>query len=188
MHNLFPMRPIKPIMLPMTPEDYWVEPKYNGWNVVLPGDGTAWSRHGKEMTHWKCFQDEPLRFPHPVCIELVNKRGGGSAWVSKLRNGKTAREDVLFAAYDVMVEGMVIECRQKLLRSILPSTDQWVQAPRCAFSTWKAFNEFLFTTMSRGAEGVVLKKKQSLYFRGKVSSVESPHWIKIKNPVGTWQG
>lgn len=177
---LYPMRPVKPITLPLTPYSYWVQPKFNGWALVLPGDGTVWTRRGNEITDWPCFAGLSLRFFFPIHAELCVV-GGVSSDVSTLRR---QRQDRVFyiAVHDAMIEGLRIEERLQHLRK-LRLESPFLLARTVDFFTWEEVNDAVSDCIAQGDEGVVLKQKNSPYYIGRLSSIELPIWYKIKQPI-----
>jgi hypothetical protein len=176
---LWPQRPIKPLVLPRTPVAYWVQPKYNGWALVLPGNGTAWTRRGREITNWTCFDNLNLCFDYPLHAELY-VAGGVATDVPRLKHG-TVKPVIM--VHDVMIEGRPIENRLTLLDTVVPREPPWQISQTLTATTWDEINRLFHTMLSQGHEGLVLKKRGSHYHIGRAGSVSLPDWYKIKEEV-----
>jgi hypothetical protein len=170
---------MKPLVLPTTPVAYWVQPKYNGWALVLPGNGTAWTRRGREITDWTCFDNLNLCFDYPLHAELI-VAGGIATDVPRLKHG--AVEPVI-VVHDVMVKGLPIESRLALLDIIVPREPPWQVGQTFTAATWEEVNRLFRIALSEGHEGVVLKKRGSHYHIGQAGSISLPDWYKIKGEV-----
>lgn len=177
---LFPMRPTTPITLPKTPNDYWIQSKFNGWNIVID-EGEIFTRRGTSITNWNCWQDIDLYPDHPINGELIalNERRED---VSKIKTGKV---DYKIMAFDIMIEDLPIEERLVLLQSM----DLGSKAQVCTtvngkdFREWFVINSVFRLLVGQNGEGLVLKKKNSLYYIGEYESIDSPDWIKLKQLI-----
>ncbi len=179
---LYPQRPITPLTLPKTPKEYWLQWKYDGWCLVLPGDGTAWTRRGTEITDWICFDGLNLHFDYPLHAEIFIENGRSSD-VPKLKHRLLKP---WIAVHDAMVEHMPFEERQLLLRRIVPvwaDSVNWTVAPSWSVNTWEEVNQYFRCAGELGHEGLVLKRKESFYNIGRAISVECADWLKIKAEV-----
>jgi bifunctional non-homologous end joining protein LigD len=115
-------------------------------------------------------------------IVLFNKKGLPD--FQKLQHFETNRNyplvyyvfDILFSGGKEMV-GVPLHERKKLLQSILPANDQ---IRYCDHVDEKGI-AFFDIAKRRGLEGVIAKKKDSLYYPG----IRSREWLKIKNVLGT---
>jgi len=176
---LWPQRPIKPLVLPKTPIAYLIQPKYNGWALVLPGNGTAWTRRGREITDWACFNGLNLYFDYPFHAELI-VAGGVATDVPRLKHRTI---EPVIVVHDVMVAGLPIESRLALLDKFVPTTPPWRKGQILTASTWEEVNQLFRIALSEGHEGLVLKKRGSPYHIGRAGSVSLPDWYKIKGEV-----
>jgi hypothetical protein len=176
---LWPQRPITPFALPRTPREYLIQPKYNGWALVLPGDGTAWTRRGREITDWECFAGLDLRFDYPLHAELY-VAGGVATDVPRLKH--LTREPTI-AVHDVMVERVPLEKRMILLDQIVPYEKPWKKVANYRAETWEMVNAIFREALKAGHEGLVLKRQGSFYFIGRAASVSMPDWYKVKAEV-----
>lgn len=170
---LYPMRPRTPLVLPPSPEEFWVQWKYNGWNVVIPGDGTAWTRHGNEITDWRCWEGVNLHLDFPLNVELCAESGRLED-VPGLRNGSKRPMRVV---HDFMLENVPIEDRLPLFTSL---DDSWTIANTVGRGSWEGINEEFDLSLAAGHEGLVLKRKGSSYVVGQVASVSSPDWLRLR--------
>lgn len=181
---LFPMRPSVPRALPPTPGGFLVQPKFDGWNVVVSG-GRIWTRRGNDITGW-CddwgFDPAPR---HPLNGELLAIVGDEAVGHTQIQGIRTGRCRPRVMAFDVMVEGPVLEERLAMLPglsggSMLPveTTDSGPGA------TWDDVNRQLEAAWKQGHEGLVLKRRGSLYYPSRDVGIVTPDWLKLKVPAG----
>lgn len=176
----FPMRPVSPVILALTPEQYWIQIKYNGWNIIID-EGKIFTRRGKDITHWNCWGNLNLTPSFPVNGELIsiNERQ------YDIQTIRTGRMDYKIMAFDIMIEQMPIEERlDKLRQENLGEKVKICQTiDGNKFKDWEEVNLFLKKLLASGKEGIVLKKKKSFYHIGDYDSVNFSDWIKLKTLV-----
>jgi ATP-dependent DNA ligase len=184
MSFLYPMRPSVPRMLPATPDDYLVQPKYDGWNVVVHA-GHIWTRHGNDITSWCLNWGFDLAPQYPVNGELLARTGDVTAERADIQGIRNGRCRPYLLAFDLMLEGPPIEQRLSLLRALaagnlapVPTTD-----PSQTGATWQEVNTWLAQARHCGKEGLILKKKGSLYSTSRETSIVTADWLKLKVPV-----
>jgi ATP-dependent DNA ligase len=179
---LFPMRPTVPRVLPPTPRGFLVQPKYDGWNVVV-GGGRVWTRRGNEITGWCAdwgFDPAPR---HPINGELLAVVEGVVADHAHIQGIRTGRCRPLLVAFDVMVEGPGLEERLAMLPD-LAGEGAHVAPTTEPGPTWAEVNLLLEGAKAEGHEGLVLKRRGSLYHPGRHGPVLSEDWLKLKVPAG----
>jgi ATP-dependent DNA ligase len=181
---LYPMRPVVPRVLPPTPADFLIQPKYDGWNVVV-SEGRIWTRRGKEITAWTGdwgFDPAPS---HPINGELLAVAGDTVVGHADIQGIRTGRRRARLVAFDVMVEGPGLEERLEMLRDavgtgmhIAPTTDLGPTG------TWPQTNRELDEALAAGHEGLMLKRRGSLYHPGRHAGIVTHDWLKMKAPAG----
>lgn len=178
------MRPCVPRMLPATPADYLMQTKYDGWNVVI-ADGHVWTRHGKEITHWCSDWGFELAPPTPINGELQALEEGRLASRADIQGIRTGRCRAIVRAFDVMCEGPGLEQRLQMLREHATGAMTMASTvdPVLEGKDWADVNDWLAAVKADGHEGLVLKRRGSLYLPGREASIISDDWLKLKVPV-----
>jgi ATP dependent DNA ligase domain len=164
-------------VLPITPKNYIIQPKFNGWSLVIPGDGSAWTRRGNSITSWKCFENLDLNFPYPLHAELV-ATSNRAYDVTSLRHKS---DDFKIIVHDVMVVGIPIEDRIQIAKDIVPNLDPFYVSPFFCCLTWDEVKGLFEIITDIGHEGIVLKRMGSSYLIGQTGSIQNTDWYKIKN-------
>jgi len=174
---LYPMRPIVPKILPVSPKGFWVQYKYNGWNIVIY-NGQVYTRRGLFITDWRFWSGIDLNTKVPLQCELIVPHGVCTD-VPRLKNNNAVGRIVV---HDAMVD-MEIEERRKMLKSIVPEEKPWCRAPFLKCHTWTEVNDMFDCALRKGHEGVVLKQRHSGYYVGSEKSAELPIWMKFRRKV-----
>ena len=172
-------------MLPESPDDFLVQIKYDGWNVVV-NEGHVYTRHGNDITSWTDEWLFDLHPPYPVNGELVVVDGKRKD-IPSIKTGKFRPR---IWAFDVMVEDMPLEERYKrvwdLLDGELIPAVTW--DGKDLQKSWSSVNKLFEHVKERGHDGLVLKKKGSLYQVSDEISVVTPDWLRLLVPVDERQG
>lgn len=181
---LFPMRPSVPRALPAVPDDYLIQAKYDGWNVVING-GRVWTRHGNDITAWCADWGFDLDPPHPVNGELLAEEDGVLAARPDIQGIRTGRCRPRLLAFDVMLAGPPIEARLDRVRELAAGAMEAVTTtdPLDSGATWDDINHMLDETKAQGQEGLLLKRKGSCYVPSREVSIVTQDWLKLKVPV-----
>ena len=184
MSFLFPMRPSVPKVLPATPDDYLVQTKYDGWNIVID-EGHVWTRRGNDITSWCAEWGFDLAPEHPVNGELIAEQDGVPAQRPDIAGIRTGRCLPRVLAFDLMLEGPPIQERLDMLASLADGRMTAVETtdPRRTNACWDDINALLAAAKERGHEGLMLKKKGSTYAVSHEISIITPDWLKLKVPV-----
>ena len=182
----YPARPISGGRLELAPPkrgDWYVEPKYNGWRVMVhPPTGTCLNRHGEELSISDEFraslsQLRELPFPGWLDCEGLERRHG------------VGRGSLI--VFDVIVKGLGYEDRKQFINAYLPTLrhieecadDSVYSAPFYYYDQAKAlWNQLQNQNKLVGCdfyEGLVAKRKGSEY----PMQLDSPshttyHWMK----------
>jgi DNA ligase-1 len=185
------------------PEEWWVEDKYDGFRSQIHLD------HGQVMIFTRGMDEITDSFPEVV--EAVKSLPGSAvvdgeilAWRDgrplsftvlqqriarkKLTADLAADVPVVFVAYDVlyhgghMLTGAPIEDRRSLLVELIGNAAlPLLVAPQSSTLTVQQIEEAFHKARDRGNEGLLLKRRGSLYEPGKRSGA----WMKVKRPYGT---
>ena len=194
-------KPLDDVANLIHPEAWWVEDKYDGFR------SQAHAAHGRVAIFTRGMEDVTEAFPDVVeafrAVEAgVVVDGEILAWGNdralpfavlqqriarkKLTAGLVERVPVIFMAYDIvyangkMLTGEPIESRRELLKSVLRGVPVKI-APQWSQVNTTEIDEAFTAARGRGNEGLVIKRKGSLYEPGK----RSGSWMKIKRPHGT---
>ena len=148
------MRPSVPRVLPPAPDDYLLQIKYGGWNVVI-NEGHVWTRHGKEITFWCADWGFDLGPEYPVNGELLARVDNTTSHRSDIPGIRTGRCRPFVLAFDLMLEGPPIEERLHMLQGL--ASDAMEPAlttdPLQDNATWGEVNLMLEDVKAKGHEG-----------------------------------
>ena len=184
MSFLFPMRPSVPKVLPATPDDYLVQTKYDGWNIVI-NEGHVWTRRGNDITSWCADWGFDLAPEHPVNGELIAEVDGVPAQRPDIAGIRSGRCLPRVLAFDLMLEGPPLEERLDMLAALAAGSMTAVETtdPLQTEASWDDINAMLAQEKQGGREGLVLKRKGSTYQVSKEVSIITPDWLKMKVPA-----
>jgi DNA ligase-1 len=183
------------------PENWWIEDKYDGFRSQIHAE------NGRAKIFTRGMEDVTDAFPE--IVEAFRRLEGGAVFDGEIlawRDGRAlpfavlqqriARKKmteviagavpVIFVAYDMlyrggrMLTGEPIEQRRQILEDSAAALEITV-APRWASATTAAIEEAFEAARARGNEGLLIKRRGSLYESGK----RSGSWRKIKRPHGT---
>lgn len=169
----YPARPINGGRFELAPKklgDWFYEPKYNGWRVLVhPPTGTCYNRHGEPLSISEEFKVAlaKLRYlPFPAwldCEGLERRHGIGRGTL---------------VVFDVLVENMAYRDRKSFINAYLPilSHVEYCE-PNQVYSTptfqdygngelervWQALQDQNVYCGAEFYEGFVAKKVRSLY-------------------------
>lgn len=201
----------KPMLLTETREafddDGWIfQKKYDGQRAfvrVRNGQVSIFSRTHQDITgtypEMQALASELELDPSKEYLldgELVafDDQGRSDIELLQLRRTKDGRADGVaakFVAFDILEaagedqRGKTLEERGQVLASVMPADSDLIMAAPTFDHGTALFEE----TRSRGEEGIVAKRKGSLYESG----VRSKNWVKIKNykqaevVIGGWE-
>ncbi len=183
---LFPMRPSAPRSLPAAPDEFPVQTKFDGWNVVI-GDGCIWTRRGNDITSWREEWGFDLQPPHFVNADLVVQAADpASALRADIPGIRAGRCRPLFLAFDLMLEGPPIEGRLAMLGELASVGHRPVETvdPRQTGASWNDVNALLERAKTAGHEGIQIRDRpapaQSPRNPGAVPAIRSvgsrPRW------------
>ena len=173
-----PFPPMRPIDLParysdrLSPAEWIGQPKYDGWHVVF-WQGRALTRQGEDITDWAFFRDHCAKgFTLPDCGQGELWSSAGRNAVAALRHDATGGQCTLFD----MPSGEPLEHRLSALVGLARESG-FHAAPMFANRqyTWKDWQALARTMIQIGHEGIVLKRKGSLWSEG-----ESADWRRMK--------
>lgn len=179
---LFPMRPSVPRMLPSVPDDYLVQAKYDGWNIVVNG-GRVWTRRGKDITPWRQDWGFDLDPRHPVNGELLAEADGEVAARAAIQGIRTGRCRPRVVAFDVILDGPALEERLDIVRHLASGAMQPAPTTDLRGASWDDVNLMLEEAKAQGHEGLVLKRKGSRYVTSREVCIVTEDWLKVKVPV-----
>ena len=183
----YPMKPSACFQLPKDLENYVIEPKANGWHclfVVNEDKLGIYSRNLKvDLTDWRGLEQIRKDFecyvgPQPVVFlaELVNfEKPSPSATARLATSGKGIAN-----IFDIICSETIqlsLEERRKYLQKYNPTTfmPQIKLNNNSNIKMW-----FKYFIDCYNAEGIVLKKKSSLYYISTNIGIKTPDWLKIK--------
>lgn len=170
--------------------EYLAQPKVDGWRTVIeitprmPHRASFTSRHNKPIP----ITDE-MRLRFEEFVERVGVPVGtlfDSEWVAR----RPAHRDELLVIFDVMqigdepLWGVGFEERYRRLRELVPNTsdaDEWLVA---TCEDHLALWETLRREHATWAEGIVLKRRDSIYIGRREKSADNPAWIRCKWRMG----
>lgn len=185
------------------PADYVVEDKYDGIRAQIH------HRHGEVRVFTRGLEDASRSYPEltgglwlgmPDCIldgELMGWRDGRALHFNvlqqrlarkKLSAELLAEIPVVFLGYDLLYHrdaltlGMPLEERRALLEQVVAQRGHpFLLAPQMAPKSREDVERLFLEARQRGNEGLVLKRRGSVYEMGKRSGV----WYKLKRPLAT---
>lgn len=183
-------------------EDWLIEDKYDGIRSQIHFDAgrvRIYSRGMEEVTAG--FPELVERFkalPGSGLVdgEILAWRDGRALSFNVLQQRlarKTVRASLLqqipvsFIAYDLLIRDgeewfdVPLENRRAALSGLLPESTSILISPQTAVSSHEAVDDAFRAARDRGNEGLLLKRKGSLYEPGKRSGA----WYKLKRPYGT---
>lgn len=157
---------------------YWLNYKYDGWRLIVD-KGKFFSRRGNELKGWiglDRFKD--LGYEYPLDCELMTLDMKRTS-IPSVKNQDVAVLIIL----DVIVEDVPIEDRI----SLFPSIYNNCRYKHCEFYSIENvddINRYLEQAIRTGyCDGIVLKKKNSLYYPGREEQIMSVDWIKVKERI-----
>jgi hypothetical protein len=167
----FMIEPMRPIALPenyltaLFADEYIAQPKYNGWYIVFHR-GRAYTRHGVDLTDWKCFRNLPL--PESATGEMLHIYG-----IDHIHHLQLFDAGLRIVLFDVP-STLPIE---KRLAQIPTLADKYgfECAPLIIANTWDGYRDKCIESIGAQNEGIVLKLRGSLWEPG-----ESKAWRKMK--------
>lgn len=173
----FPMQPMSLMIIPEFLENWWLQKKYNGWRIIFD-NGKWYTRRGTDITDWKIFEKyKEFKLEYPLDMELTSYKGNNYG-VSSLRHSYLG-EPILI---DIMVENMKMEERnERVFKEGL--SDVFKVSENFPVSSIRDINMWYSSFIETGCDGVVLKKKGSLYHIGKLQGVITPDWLKVKSLI-----
>lgn len=185
------------------PGNWWVEEKHDGIRCQAHSAGgkvRLFSRGGEDVTH--SYPELVLALaalPQSAVLdgELLAWQGGAALPFSLLQQ-RLARKKVtaalleqipvVYVAYDLLMDGGTLlvdrplEERQTRLNTLLQGASaRLLMSPRRSVTTAAELEAAFEAARARGNEGLVLKRRGSLYEGGK----RGGNWLKLKRPAGT---
>jgi DNA ligase 1 len=194
-------KPLESLTDLASPQGYWVEDKYDGIRAqahIEDGKVALFSRGMEDVT--RAFPEicqACRQLPGSVLLdgEILAWREGRALPFAVLQQ-RLARKQVaagmmeeiptVFMAYDLlyrngaMLVDLPIEERRRLLVETL-ATGAVLPAPQMTAASAVDIDRFFDEARARGNEGLVIKRRGSLYEPGRRSGA----WYKIKRPYGT---
>lgn len=186
---------VAPNKVPPDDASFQFEQKFDGQRAVIKigGDGTVkiQSRTGQDITdQFPEFKDLPAQLnaqlgqSYILDGEIISKNPDGTHSIENMEqrraNGaKLSDYPVTFVAFDLLeFEGdskiaTPLEGRRKLLEKVVPEGEDGLIQRTKIYTNGQ---ELLDATKASGGEGIVAKKKGSLYQPGK----RSREWLKVK--------
>jgi DNA ligase 1 len=196
-------KPLNSVADLMDPDNWWMEDKYDGFRSQIHVD------RGEVMIFTRGMDDITDSFPEIVSSmkslqgsavidgEILAWRGGRALPFTVLQQriarkkmtDEAAREvPVAFIAYDIlyrdgrMLIDTAIEDRRRVLVETMSSPEPPLAvAPQVPVRSIADIEEAFLLARERGNEGLLLKRRGSLYEPGKRSGA----WQKLKRPYGT---
>jgi len=168
--------PPKPTSILLRKEEFcenkWVvQPKYRGWRIVIH-DNDVFTRHGRKLpirTDYSC-----KRFDYQLDGEIINPRRQTEHAVPTAIKGNYAKL-LIFDIYVLSEPQMTLDERLRLL------DDEFdIHVDNRPIDDYSALEAELTAAIGKGYEGIVIKKRESIYKASKYVSVIDPDWIKIK--------
>ena len=162
---------MRPIKLPenyrtaLFADEYIAQPKYNGWYIVFL-HGRAYTRHGIDITDWKCFRNRTL--PESAAGEMMHMHG-----IDHIHHLQLFDVGLRVVLFDIPSQ-LPIEKRLAQLPTIADKFG-FEFAPLSISLTWYGYRDKCIDSIGAGNEGLVLKLRGSLWEPG-----ESKSWRKMK--------
>jgi ATP-dependent DNA ligase len=182
----YPMQPLKPhkICIP-DPENWIMEDCYDGFRAILYNNH-VYSRHNKSLDHLfpQSFLDQ-LNFQYPLDSELIHT--SGRKCIQSLKSLKECNTWYNYArifVFDIMVPNVILSDRKELIIDIILEKDLYSPIVILPFDNLieesDIYNAMKSIEKSKLVEGIVLKKKNSLYYANNEVPTFTDDWIKIK--------
>ncbi len=188
--DTFPKK-IEPVLATLTAKAFndpdWIfEIKWDGYRGLVKKDGSAvalTSRNNKDMTDFfPTIREAALSIPHDFIVdgEIVSLDSEGKPVFQDLAFGRVNKNlNIYLYAFDLLyldgylLTGLPLWRRKEILARIISPNSQ-IRYSEDVYEKGKVF----FSAIKRqGLEGVVAKKRDSIYESGK----RSRDWLKIKS-------
>ena len=174
----YPPQPI-PLINKLEPEDYWAQPKFDGWRVVRE-NGVFYTRHGNQLPQKILQSLLKNTSQYDLDLELVSTEGRQRIPTVLSGNDNKTGQLILL---DVMIPDMPIEERHELCKK-LAQEEGITLAPLRKAQDWPNTNTLLREAFDKKygiiCDGIVLKKKDSLYPVSELGQICFASWVKIK--------
>lgn len=191
-------KPLEAVTQELTPAEWLVEDKYDGIRAQLHRAG------GRVRIYTRGMEEVTGAFPEIVARveglpgsaildgEVLGWREGRAMPFALLQQRlarkkvpEKLREEVpvVFLAYDLLYEDgdLLLDLPIEERRERLERQQGVLISPQCGYGSREELEELWQAARGRGNEGLVIKKRGSLYEPGKRSGT----WCKVKKPYGT---
>ncbi len=174
----YPPQPI-PLINKIDPEEYWAQPKFDGWRVVRE-NGKFYTRHGNELPQKILETLLANTTDYALDLELVSTKGRERIPTILAGNDDQTGQLILL---DIMAPDITIEKRHSLAKEIAEK-EGIMLAPLKLAHSWPNTNTLLREAFDRKygiiCDGIVLKKQESLYPISELGQICFSSWVKIK--------
>lgn len=165
-----PLLLAKPWTPKIDPTGYWLSAKLDGIRAYWDGDGTLWSRLGKEFKKAPTSFIERLPKGIPLDGELYLGAGRFNDTVRAVK-GNAGWDEIRYVVFDAPCRyDDIVQSRETFEERIEICSDVWDDvAPQHKCLDFEHLLNSLDTSIAAGYEGIMLRKPESLY-EGKRSS------------------
>jgi len=167
----YPPRPTTILQPDINPRDWLIQFKYRGWRIVI-NRNKCFTRKGNQIdikVHYPLFE-----FDYQLDGEIVSKL---------MQNEYQVRHAIKINAWEIKIFDVFIPDKPNLTlveRLAILKTLFKIRVENIPFTKIDDIFKILKSVQEQGYEGIVIKRKNSVYQTSQLGEIVDNNWIKLK--------